>query len=267
MHCRSLINTMANSFPLSVSLITLLVLTLLFSFCQCQGKSSAAAAAASPTSSAPANLTAILDKGGQFTTFTRLLTTTQVANQIENQLNNSNQGMTIFAPTDNAFDNLKAGTVNSLSTQQQVQLVLYHVLPEYYSLQTLQTVSNPVRTQASGQDGGVWGLNFTSLGTSQQVNVSTGVVETQINNALWEDFPLAVYPVDKVLLPEELSGEKTIALAPLPAKSNSTATKGGATASENTTSGSGGGCGTVRSNVGWCSVIGLWALICTGFLY
>uniref|UniRef100_A0A5B7BDD3 Putative fasciclin-like arabinogalactan protein 6 n=1 Tax=Davidia involucrata TaxID=16924 RepID=A0A5B7BDD3_DAVIN len=172
--------------------------------------------APAPAPSGPINITAILDKGGQYTIFIRLLTqATQVASQINNQLNSSTEGMTVFAPTDNAFNNLPAGTLNDLSTQQQIQLVLYHVLPKYYSLANLLTVSNPVRTQATGQDGGVFGLNFT--GQANQVNVSTGVVETQVNNALRQDFPLAVYQVDKVLLPLEFTEAKPPAAAPPPA--------------------------------------------------
>ncbi|GAB2234718.1 hypothetical protein Droror1_Dr00003983 [Drosera rotundifolia] len=250
----------------SFTILTLTPLLLLLFTSECQSQSTTAP---SPDSS-PVNLTGILTKGGQFNTFIRLLTTTQVASQIENQLNNSNQGITVFAPTDNAFNNLKAGTINSLTTEQQVQLVLYHVTPKYYTIQALQDVSNPVRTQASGQDGGVWGLNFTSLGSSQQVNVSTGVDETQINNDLWETFPLAVYEVDVVLLPDELFGTKSIALAPPPSvaaagKSNSsssgTATKGGSAAAEQSSG--------VEGNVGLglgC-VVGVWAVMLFGLPY
>ncbi|KAL0302101.1 UNVERIFIED_CONTAM: Fasciclin-like arabinogalactan protein 6 [Sesamum angustifolium] len=120
--------------------------------------------------------------------------------------------MTVFAPTDNAFNNLPSGTLNNLTDQQHVQLVLYHICPKYYSLDSLLTVSNPVRTQASGQDGGVFGLNFTGQGN--QVNVSTGIVEVPLYNALRKDFPLAVYQVDKVLLPEEFYEAKAPAASP-----------------------------------------------------
>ncbi|CAN1197870.1 Fasciclin-like arabinogalactan protein 6 [Linum perenne] len=175
--------------------------------------------APAPGPPGPINLTEILEKPNQFTTFLRLLNTTQVANQIQNQLNSSTDGMTVFAPTDNAFQNLKSGSLNGLSVQQQVQLVLYHVSPKFYSMSNLLLVPNPVRTQASGQNGGVYGLNFTSQGN--QVNVSTGVVETPINNPLSQRFPLAVYQVDKVLLPAELFG------APAPGGAPKTAPKEG----------------------------------------
>ncbi|KDP24065.1 hypothetical protein JCGZ_25722 [Jatropha curcas] len=190
--------------------------TLLLLLLQTEAQTPTAPAPAPP---GPVNLTGILAKYSQFTTFIRLLTSTQVANQIENQINSSTEGMTLFAPTDNAFNNLKAGTLNGLTQQQQLQLILYHVLPKFYTLSNLLLVSNPVRTLATGQDGSVFGLNFT--GQSNQVNVSSGVVETQINNALRQDFPLAVYQVDKVLLPEELFGDKTSTAAPAPTSKTS----------------------------------------------
>ncbi|KAJ3692269.1 hypothetical protein LUZ60_012619 [Juncus effusus] len=162
---------------------------------------------------APLNLTAVLEKGGQYTTLLRLLKETQVGEQITSQLNNSFDGMTLFAPTDNAFNQLKAGTLNTLASQEQVELVLYHVLPRFYSLTTFQTASNPIRTQASG-DGGVYTVNVTS--TTNQVNVSTGVDNTPVNSVLYSEFPLSVYSVDSVLLPYELFGPKAPTPAPSP---------------------------------------------------
>lgn len=145
--------------------------------------------APAPTNEAsPVNLTAVLETGHQFNTFIRLLNTAQVGFQVSVQLNSSDQGMTVFAPTDNAFNDLKPGTLNSLTHQQQIQLILYHIIPKYYSLNDLLLASNPVRTQATGQGGGVFGLNFTGQGQINQVNVSTGVVETRINNILRQIF-------------------------------------------------------------------------------
>ena len=161
----------------------------------------------------PPNVTAILEKGGQYATFIRLMKATQQDTQLNSQLNNSfGSGYTVFAPTDNAFNNLKPGTLNSLTQQQQVSLVQGHILPSFYSMDSFQTASNPVRTQASGRDG-PYTLNITS-DTNNQVNVSSGVVDVRINNALYSAKPLAVYSVDKVLLPMELFGAKAPAAAP-----------------------------------------------------
>ncbi|KAG0487686.1 hypothetical protein HPP92_009781 [Vanilla planifolia] len=193
----------------------LVALALLFAF------GNAGAATAPAPAAGPANLTDILSKGGQYNTFLRLLSSTQVGEQIQSQLNDSFNGLTLFAPTDNAFNNLKAGTLNGLSAQEQVNLVLYHVLPRYYSLTTFETASNPVATQASGPSGS-YSVNVSS--TTNQVNVSTGMVETQVNNALYSDFPLAVYSVDKVLLPPQLFEAKPPVAAPAETPTKSPAT-------------------------------------------
>ncbi|XVF44304.1 hypothetical protein PTKIN_Ptkin02bG0109800 [Pterospermum kingtungense] len=217
--------------------------------------------APAPALPGPLNFTGILDKNGQYTNFLRLLSQTQVGSQIQNQLNGTTEGFTVFAPTDNAFNNLKAGTINSLDEQQKVQLVLYHVLPKYYSLNDLQFVSNPVRTQASGQDGHLFGLNF--IGQNNQVNVSTGVVETQINNALTQHKPLAVYQADKVLLPAEFFEAQSPAAAPSPGtKKSSPGSNSNSTAGEPTSAGASGSSGR---NMGLGLIVGL-ALVCMGAL-
>ncbi|KAJ4830164.1 Fasciclin-like arabinogalactan protein 11 [Turnera subulata] len=167
-----------------------------------------------PAPAGPTNVTAILEKAGQFTTFIRLLKSTQEADQINTQLNNSNQGLTIFAPPDNAFANLKAGSLNSLSDQEKVQLVQFHILPTFISMSNFQTVSNPLRTQAGDSANGEFPLNVTTSGN--QVNITTGVNTGTVANSIYTDGQLAVYQVDQVLLPLQLFGSSS-APAPAPA--------------------------------------------------
>ncbi|XP_043687485.1 fasciclin-like arabinogalactan protein 6 [Telopea speciosissima] len=210
---------MASTSPLVAILLTLIPCLFLI-IPQAQAQTTAPA----PDSNSVLNLTAVLEKGGQYSMFSRLLNTTGVMSQLQIQLNNPNgQGFTIFAPTDNAFSYLKPGTINSLSQQDQVELLQYHVLPQYYTLSDLQTVSNPVRTQGNSQNGND-NLNFTSSGNNQ-LNISTGVVTTPVNNPLRVQSPLAVYEVDKVLLPMSLFGVPAPSVAPHPAiASNTTST-------------------------------------------
>lgn len=165
--------------------------------------------------SGPTNITQILEKAGQFTTLIRLMKVSQVSDQINTQLNNSNQGMTVFAPTDNAFSSLKSGTINSLSAQQQVQLVQFHVLPNFISMSQFQTISNPLRTQAGDATPGNFPLNVTTSGN--QVNVSTGVDDATVSNTIYTDGQLAVYQVDKVLQPMSIFAAPSPAVAPAPA--------------------------------------------------
>ncbi|KAJ3702340.1 hypothetical protein LUZ61_006045 [Rhynchospora tenuis] len=165
-------------------------------------------------SAPPNNITAILEAGGQYTTFIRLLISTRVDVQLNSQLNNSFNGLTCFAPTDNAFNKLPAGTLNKLTEQEQIELILFHVLPRFYTTAMFGTTSNPVNTQASSSEYGADTLNITS--STSQVNISTGVVNTTITNTLSSSFPLAVYSIDTVLLPYSIFGAKPPAPAPAP---------------------------------------------------
>ncbi|KAK4358694.1 hypothetical protein RND71_020923 [Anisodus tanguticus] len=177
--------------------------------------STLAQTATAPAPSGPINITQILEKAGQFTTLIRLMKVTSVGDQINTQLNNSNQGMTVFAPTDNAFSSLKSGTINSLNAQQQVALLQFHVLPNFISMTQFQTVSNPLRTQAGDASPGDFPLNVTTSGN--QVNVSTGVDDATVANTIYTDGQLAVYQVDKVLQPMSIFAAAAPATAPAPA--------------------------------------------------
>lgn len=208
------------------AILAVVVLVALLPAALCQKAAPAPAAAAA----APPNVTAVLEKGGQYTKFMRLMKSTQQDTQLNAQANSSDTGFTVFAPTDNAFDSLKPGTLNSLTQQEQVSLVQAHILPTFYSMDSFETASNPVRTQASGADG-PYTVNVTATSTSQ-VNVSTGLVSTMVGTALSAKKPLAVYSIDKVLLPYDLFGPKPPASSPA-AKGktpSSSATKGGVSA-------------------------------------
>nr|CAI99883.1 putative cell surface adhesion protein [Zinnia elegans] len=211
-------------FPI-LKFLTLLLITL-----HCTTTTTVVAQAPAPGPSGPTNITKILEKAGQFTTLIRLMKATQLGDQINTQLNNSNQGMTVFAPTDNAFSSLKPGTLNSLSDQDKVSLLQFHVVPTYLTTSQLQTVSNPLRTQAGDTASNKFPLNVTAAGN--QVNVSTGVVDTPVSNSIYTDGTLAVYQVDKVLLPMSLFGTPAPAPAPEPLKKKKSGAEDGAPAKD-----------------------------------
>jgi len=174
-----------------------------------------AASAPAPAPAAPKTITAVLTKAGQFTKFLQLLQSTREAEQITNQLKgkSSSGGLTVFAPPDNAFTALPVGTLNSLSDQQKTSLVQFHVVSMVMPASQLETVSNPLRTQAGDTGPGKYPLNITADGTN--VNVSTGVVNATLDGTpLYAGDRLVVYQVNKVLLPWALYGP---ALPPAPA--------------------------------------------------
>ncbi|CAN6278398.1 unnamed protein product [Urochloa humidicola] len=184
--------------PHTVAVLPLLFLPFLFA-------AAADDVAPAPSPAGELNLISILESGGQYSTLLHLLETTKIADQLTQQLKNSYDGLTFFAPNDAAFTKLKPGALNGLSDQQKIQLLLYHVLPRYYSVTTFQTASNPLPTEASGP-GGMYSVNVTASTTSHLVNMSTGVVDVPISSTMVAKFPLAVYSVDDVLLPEQLFG-------------------------------------------------------------
>ncbi|KAJ7972416.1 Fasciclin-like arabinogalactan protein [Quillaja saponaria] len=109
----------------------------------------------------------------------------------------------------------KAGTLNTLNSQQQLQLIQFHILPALYTLSQFQTASNPLSTQAGNSGDGQYPLNVTTSGN--QVNITTGVVNATVANTIYSDSQLAVYQVDQVLLPLALFGSPA-APAPAPSK-------------------------------------------------
>ncbi|KAF3536963.1 hypothetical protein F2Q69_00019228 [Brassica cretica] len=105
-----------------------------------------------------------------------LLKSTSSANHLYGQLNNSDNIITIFAPSDSSFSSLKAGTLNTLTDEQQVELVQFHVIPSYVSSSNFQTISNPLRTQAGDSAEAHFLLNITTSGNT--VNITSGVTNT-----------------------------------------------------------------------------------------
>ncbi|WOK99268.1 fasciclin-like arabinogalactan protein 9 [Canna indica] len=219
---------MASSPPLlALALAALLALSASF-----VGAAKSKAIAPAPAAPEPLNVTAILlHNSTNHKTFARLLHETQVDIQINSELDDRSNTFTILAPTDDAFVNLKGGALNTLTQQDLVELVLYHILPRYYSLPMFVTASNPVRTQASGNHG-TYTLNVTT-DNSLRVNVSTGITQTTIADKVFDDSEqLAVYSLDKVMLPYDQFGPK-----PPPASPPTKGPKGEAAAAAGETSG------------------------------
>ncbi|KAK7257725.1 hypothetical protein RIF29_31907 [Crotalaria pallida] len=171
--------------------------------------------AADTTPDTPAiDIIGIFRKAKSFNVFIRLLKTTQLINQLNSQLvTTKSGGITILAPDDSAFSELKAGFLNTLNDGQKLELLQFHVIPDYVSSSNFDTLTNPVRTLAGAKPGRVE-LNVISYGGS--VNISTGEVNTTINGIIYTDKRLAIYKVGKVLLPTDFF---TVAKAPAKAPS------------------------------------------------
>ncbi|KAJ1409191.1 FAS1 domain [Sesbania bispinosa] len=174
-----------------------------------------------PDTQGATDIVEILRRANTFNTFIRLMKTTQLVNQLNSQLITiKSGGLTILAPEDGAFTELKPGFLNTLSDGQKLELLQFHVLPDFVSSSNFDTLTNPVRTLAGNKPGKAE-LNVISYGGS--VNISTGPVNTTLTGIIYTDKHLAIYKVGKVLLPSEfVATKKTIAAAPTLAPAPST---------------------------------------------
>ncbi|KAH8480010.1 hypothetical protein H0E87_030285 [Populus deltoides] len=198
----------------SISSFFIFLLFLHCTFAQSPAAAPAQAPAATPTQAAAphdiTNVTKILEKDGHFTIFIRLLRSTQEENHLFSALNDSSTGLTIFAPTDSAFSELKSGTLNTLSDGDKSELVKFHVVPTFLSTSQFQTVSNPLGTWAG--TGSRLPLNVTSYPNS--VNITTGLTNTSLSGTVYTDNQLAIYKIEKDLLPKDIFASNAPASAP-----------------------------------------------------
>lgn len=81
------------------------------------------------------------------------------------------------------------------------------MIPKFLTFTTIKTASNPIRTQGNGDE--PYNVNITAQSNGNQFNVSTGVNNVSVTNALNVTAPLAIYSIDEVLLPLDLFGPKT----------------------------------------------------------
>ncbi|XP_039142214.1 fasciclin-like arabinogalactan protein 7 [Dioscorea cayenensis subsp. rotundata] len=180
----------------------------------------AAAPSLSPSSApapAPAppfvNLANLLSVAGPFNTFLNYITQTKVIQTFQNQANDTKQGLTLFVPKDSAFSSLNQSTLSNLTSDQLKSLLLFHAFPKYYSLSDFKTLTaTPINTFA----GGSYPLNLTDV--AGLIKVHSDWTNPKISSSVYSTFPVAVYELDQVLLPQSIfSTTPLVALAPAPA--------------------------------------------------
>ncbi|CAN1249580.1 Fasciclin-like arabinogalactan protein 11 [Linum perenne] len=201
-----------------MSTITLLLSLLVFhQYSSLTSLAQESPAAAPAGQLGPINVVKILKKAGHFKVFVRLLKTTQLDSNLNSQLDDTNNGITIFAPTDAAFSKLKRGTqLGSLTRQEKLQLAQFHIIPVFISRSDFESVSSPIPTHAGSGD--LLQLNVTAAtGSNGAVNLTTGVTNTTLSDTVYmDDSHLAIYQVDSVLLPMSIVGDPKAETAAVP---------------------------------------------------
>ncbi|KAH1073636.1 hypothetical protein J1N35_025964 [Gossypium stocksii] len=154
------------------------------------------------------NITGLLEKAG-CKTFANLLTSSGVLKTYEAALD---KGLTIFAPSDDAFKADGVPDLSKLTNADQVSLLEYHASPDYKPKGTLKTTKDPITTLAT-RGAGKFDLTVTAAGDS--VTLHTGISPSRVAEAIFDSPPVVIFTVDNVLLPSELFG-KSPSPAPAP---------------------------------------------------
>ncbi|KAL4352602.1 hypothetical protein GQ457_06G032560 [Hibiscus cannabinus] len=163
--------------------------------------------APAPSASA-ANITGLLEKAG-CKTFASLLASSGVLKTYESALD---KGLTIFAPSDEAFKAEGVPDLSKLTSADQVSLLEYHASPDYKPKGTLKTTKDPITTLATS-GAGKFDLTVTNAG--DDVTLHTGIAPSRVAEAVFDSPPVVIFTVDNVLLPPELFG-KSPSPAPAP---------------------------------------------------
>lgn len=163
------------------------------------------------------NLTQILINGHDFNVALSLLVASGVITEFENDERGA--GITVFVPTDSAFSDLPENVnLQSLPAELKATVLRFHVLHSYYTLGSLESITNPVNpTLATEEMGaGCYTLNISRVNGSI-VTINTGVVLAVVTQTAFDQNPVSVFGVSKVLLPKELfskSGQAAATTAP-----------------------------------------------------
>ncbi|XBI92803.1 hypothetical protein VPH35_029785 [Triticum aestivum] len=147
-----------------------------------------------------ANLTEILTPDRPFQTFFRYLNQTNLVEVFEKQAYRTHHGITIFAPADRAFAAVHPSVLSGLKKHQLKNLMMYHALAKHYALKEFDGLSrvNPVTTLA----GGMYMVNVTY--DAGAIRLLSRWANAKILGTLYGVAPMAVYEIDRVLLPEAI---------------------------------------------------------------
>ncbi|XP_027342390.1 fasciclin-like arabinogalactan protein 1 [Abrus precatorius] len=169
---------------------------------------SASAEAPTPAPSQQ-NLTAIMSKHG-CKVFADTLSSFPDALSTFND--NLDGGLTVFCPVDDAFKSFLPKFKN-LTASGKVSILEFHGVPVYQSIAMLKSNNGLQNTLATD---GANKFDFTIQNDGEQVTLRTKSTTAKITDTLIDEQPLAIFAINKVLLPKELFKAEAPAPAPAP---------------------------------------------------
>ncbi|RCV11022.1 hypothetical protein SETIT_2G154700v2 [Setaria italica] len=111
-------------------------------------------------------------------------------------------GLTLFCPVDSAVAAF-AATYKNLTAKAKTAILLYHGVPDYFSLQLLKSNNGMVTTLATASENKK-DYSYDVQNKGETVTLQTRVVTSIVTATVGDMEPLAVYAVNKFLKPKEL---------------------------------------------------------------
>lgn len=197
------VTRLVKAFPYNISIFSISTLLIPYGF--------DLSTAAEPSDNA-INVTEVLLNAKNFNFVVSMMVASGITSDLESD--QAGAGITIFAPTDDAFSTLPPDTLQSLTAENKAVVLKYHVLHSYYPLGSLDSIVNPLQptlaTESMGA--GTYTLNITRVNGAVAVN--TGIVLASITQTVFDQKPLAIFAVPKVLLPREMFGKQSHVQSP-----------------------------------------------------
>uniref|UniRef100_A0A0E0EPV5 FAS1 domain-containing protein n=1 Tax=Oryza meridionalis TaxID=40149 RepID=A0A0E0EPV5_9ORYZ len=168
---------------------------------------------------APVNLTELLSKK-YCKSFAGLLAANADVFRAVNETKDN--GLTLFCPVDAAVAAFMPSYKN-LTAKAKTAILLYHAVPDYFSLQLLKSNNGMVTTLATASESKK-DYSYDVQNKGETVTLDTRVVNSAVTATVGDAEPLAVYAVTKFLKPKELyKVVEAAAPAPEPSKKHKSA--------------------------------------------
>ncbi|XP_027109183.2 fasciclin-like arabinogalactan protein 4 [Coffea arabica] len=155
------------------------------------------------------NITKALIDGHDFNVAASMLTASGVESEFEDD--EGGAGITLFVPTDEAFSDLPARIkFQSLPADRKAVVLRFHVLHSYYPLGSLESIVNPVQPTLATESMGAGRFTLNISRINGSVAIDSGIVQATVTQTVFDQNPVAIFGVSKVLLPKEYFGSNPI---------------------------------------------------------
>ncbi|MBA0757558.1 hypothetical protein Gotri_020650, partial [Gossypium trilobum] len=161
------------------------------------------------------NITKALIDGHNFNVAASMLAASGVVDEFE--ADEGGAGITLFVPTDDAFGDLPGNVkLQSLPADKKAVVLKFHVLHSYYPLGSLESIVNPVQPTLATEDNGAGSFTLNISRVNGSVAIDTGIVQASVTQTVFDQNPVAIFGVSKVLLPREIFGKDSAGVTSKP---------------------------------------------------